>query len=154
MATYLHLAAASFPAASSAGKLAAAMRLLICQLSRSMPLFVRILLHVLRRQERTGKRLLDALSSKTTSQAFARYFAQLFCAWDRSEQGRNGLAAGPGQLVEQVAVEVERAALLHRVQEHLPYCPQHACGLVGAEHAHSRQGALVQPKQEGPPALL
>ena len=75
-----------------------------------MPLFVLILLQVLRRQERTGERLLDALSSKATSQAFARHFARLFCAWDRLEQGRDGLAASPGQLIEHVAVEVERGS--------------------------------------------
>ncbi|RRF99365.1 MAG: hypothetical protein DUD39_04590 [Coriobacteriaceae bacterium] len=92
----MHLAAASFPEAC--------VLRFICRFSRSMPLLVQILLQVLGREEHAGQRLLDAgLDHPSGGLELGRL-----------ERGGCFLPAAY-HLVEHVAVEVERAALLHRV---------------------------------------
>ncbi|QUC03800.1 hypothetical protein [Atopobium sp. oral taxon 416] len=103
----------------------------ICRFSRSMPLLVQILLQVLRWEEHAGQRLFDAGLDQPGSGL----------ELGRLERGGCFLPAAY-HLVEHVAVEVERAALLHRVWEDLLDGAEHTRGLVA--------GAMRTPEALAP----
>ena len=56
-------------------------------------------------------------------------------------------------LGQHVAVEVDRAALVHRLGEDLGERPEHAGGLVARDQPHAAQAPLAQRQQELPPAV-
>ena len=96
-----------------------------------MLLLVRILLQVLRWEEHVGERLLDAGLDHSGDGL----------ELGRPERGGCYLPAAY-YLVEHVAVEVERTALLHRVREDLLDGTKHTRGLIA--------GAMRTPEALAP----
>ena len=60
----------------------------------------------------------------------------------------------PGDLAEDVSVEMHGASLVLGLREHLLEGSEHPERLVAGDHAHAREAAPAQPQQELLPRVL